>query len=123
MEVLRVLEVLADQLGADHLAVLLEQAAVGLMRKDELRDAGDGERIDKARDDGHSDDHHDGGTDLSEHGCYSSSQTDRGDDKVDGLDADERHDDAADPVDHEVAAQNASGAGGLVADAAKRERD
>jgi len=33
-------EILADQLGADHLAVLLYQAAICLMRKDELRDAG-----------------------------------------------------------------------------------
>ena len=67
MEILVVGEVLADQLGADHLPVLLDQAAVGLMRKDELRDPGHAERIDEAGDDGHDDDHHDGGADLAQH--------------------------------------------------------
>src|SRR5215467_15750762 len=51
MEVFRVLEVLADQLGADHLAVLRDQAAVRLMRKQELGDGGDPQRIDEAGDD------------------------------------------------------------------------
>ena len=40
MEILLVGEVLADQLGADDFAVLLDQAAVGLIREDELGDAG-----------------------------------------------------------------------------------
>jgi len=33
-------EVLADQLGADHCTVLLDQAPIGLMGKDELREPG-----------------------------------------------------------------------------------
>ena len=67
MKIFVVGEILADQLGADHLAVLLDQAAIGLMRKDELRNAGHAERVDEAGDDGHHDDHHDGRADLAEH--------------------------------------------------------
>ena len=68
VEIFVIRKVLADQLGADHRAVLLDQAAIGLVREEELREPGHAERVDKTGDDGHDDDHHDGGTDLSQHG-------------------------------------------------------
>src|SRR4029077_12769214 len=49
-EVFRVGEVLPDQPGADQLAVLDDQAAVGLVVKDDLGDARDDERIDQSGD-------------------------------------------------------------------------
>jgi hypothetical protein len=60
--------ILADQLRADHRSILLDQAAVGLMRKEELREPGHTERIDEPSDDRLDDDHHDSRADLSQHG-------------------------------------------------------
>src|SRR5277367_1940801 len=45
------------------------------------------------------------------------------DDEVDPLDACERKDDSADAVDPQVPAEHGGGGGGLVTDAAQRERD
>ena len=42
-------EALREQLGADDLAVLQDQAACGLVRKDHAGDAGDDERIAEAQ--------------------------------------------------------------------------
>ncbi len=39
---------LRQQLGADHLAVLQDQASAGLVRKDHAGDAGDQQRIAEA---------------------------------------------------------------------------
>ena len=50
MKILGVGEVLADQFGADDLAVCVDQAAIGLVREDELGDAGHAERVDEAGD-------------------------------------------------------------------------
>src|SRR6185312_12950470 len=53
-------------------------------------------------------------------------KTDRGDDKIDDLDADERYDDAADTVEPQIAAQNVGGAGRAVfhtPQAQRNERD
>src|SRR5215469_11945932 len=55
------------------------------------------------------------------HGCLR--QADGGDDDVDELDADERHDDAADAIEPEVAPQDRGGTGRPVRDAAQGERD
>ncbi len=66
MEIFGIGKVLADQGRADHLAVLLDQAAIGLVRKGQLRDAGHAERIDQTGDDRHHDNHHDGGADFFE---------------------------------------------------------
>jgi hypothetical protein len=44
-----------------------DQAAIGLMREQQLRQPGHAERIGEAGDDRHDDDHHDRWTDLSEH--------------------------------------------------------
>ena len=67
MEIVFAGEVLADQGGADDLAVTLDQAAVGLVGEDRLGEAGHGEGIGEAGQDGHADDHRDGGADLLEH--------------------------------------------------------
>ena len=116
MEIFGAGEVLADQLRADHLAVLLDQAAVRLMRKEQLRDARHRQRIGDAGDQRHDDDHQDGGTNAVSCHCDASlDEADGGDDHVDQLDADERHDDAAEAVDQQIAAQQRRGADGRYA--------
>ncbi len=122
-EVFVVAEVLAYQLGADHLAVFLDEAPIGLMRKDELSDPGHSERIDEAGDHRHDDDHHDRRSDLSQHEKQSSGKANGGDGEVDQLDADERHDDAAHAVDQQVSAQDRRGARRPIGDAAQTQRD
>ncbi|MGY4314590.1 hypothetical protein ACVWW1_003917 [Bradyrhizobium sp. JR3.5] len=67
MEVFILLELLPDQGGADHLAVLLDQAALRLLRKDDAGNRRHGERIGKARDRGQQDQHEDGGADFFKH--------------------------------------------------------
>ena len=54
-EILRIRETLTDQSRADELAVLMDQAALGLARKCQLRDARDEERIRDAEQDRHRD--------------------------------------------------------------------
>ena len=58
------------------------------------------------------DDHHDGGADFFQHGSVlrDSGEADGGDGEIDQLDADERHDDAAEAVDQQIAPQDAGGA-------------
>ena len=46
-----------------------------------------------------------------------------GDDEIDELDADERHDKTAEPVDEQVAAQQRGGADRTIGNALQRERD
>ena len=52
---------------ADHLAVLVDQAAVGLEREERLRRSGDGERIDDAGEDGEEPEKYGGRAKKSEH--------------------------------------------------------
>ena len=59
-EVLLARELLRQQLGADDLAVALDQAAVGLVVKRNLRDAGDDQRVHHARQHGEDDREQDG---------------------------------------------------------------
>ena len=80
---------------------------MGLMGEEQSRDAGHRQGIGEAGQDRQTDDHDQGGTELGEHGGISSRETDGRDGQVDQLDADEGHDDAAEPVDQEVAAQEA----------------
>ena len=47
----------------------------------------------------------------------------RGDDEIDELDADKRHDDAADAVDEEIALENCERAHRFVGHAAQRQRN
>ena len=68
MEIFVVLELLADQGGADHLAVLLDQAALRLFWKDHAGDRGHRERIGNAGDGGEQKQNKDGGTDFAKHG-------------------------------------------------------
>ncbi len=65
MEIFVVLEFLPDQGRADHLAVLLDQAALRLLREDHARNRGHGEGIGEARDRGQQDQDDDGGTNFS----------------------------------------------------------
>ena len=58
---------LTDQGRADDLAIALDHAAIGLVGKRELSDAGDRQRIGKAGQGGEQDDHHDRGTQLGQH--------------------------------------------------------
>ena len=67
MEIFVVLELLPDQGGADHLAVLLDQAALRLLRKQHAGNRGHGERIGEPRDQRQQDQHDDGGADFFEH--------------------------------------------------------
>ena len=53
-------ERLADEFGAHGLAVALDQAAVGLVRKDRLRHAGDQQRVQQAGDQAQHEEQHDG---------------------------------------------------------------
>ena len=57
-----------------------------------------------------SDEQHDGGAEFFQHDCLSSGEVQGRDDEVDGLDADERDDDAAEAVDQQVAPQQRAGA-------------
>src|ERR1700731_5391410 len=61
---------LSDQFRADHFAVAFDQAAVGLVRKEQLGQSGHTERVDETGQDRHEDDHQDGGTDLADHGGF-----------------------------------------------------
>ena len=67
--------------------------------KDGLGDAGHGQRIGEAGEDGQHDDHDEGGAELVQHVNIPSGEAEGGDRDVDQLDADERHDDAAEAVD------------------------
>jgi hypothetical protein len=67
MEIFVGREILADQLRADHLAVLCHQAASRLMRKKKLGKPGHAQGIDQAGDQSHQHDHQNGRTDLLQH--------------------------------------------------------
>src|SRR6516165_3825252 len=69
MKVARVREVLTDKLGADDLAVFLDQAPIRLTGEEKLREPGHAQGIGQACDDRHQDDHDDSGSDLSQHYC------------------------------------------------------
>jgi hypothetical protein len=58
---------LADERRAHYLPVLLDEAAIRLVREDELRDAGHAERVDESGDDRHDDDHQERGADFTQH--------------------------------------------------------
>ena len=64
MEIFVVLELLADQGRADHLAVLLDQAALRLLREDHAGNPGHGERIGEAGDQRQHDEDDDGGANF-----------------------------------------------------------
>src|SRR5229473_6943052 len=70
-EILRVVEGLADERRAHGLSVLDDQAAVRLMRKDELSDDRHERWINDAGDDGEQDERDDRGADVSQHGVDS----------------------------------------------------
>jgi len=67
VEIFVVLELLSDQGGADDLAVFFDQAALGLLWKDDAGDRGHGERVSQARDQREREQEDDGGANFSEH--------------------------------------------------------
>ena len=91
--------------------------------KSDPGDAGHGERIDEAGDQRQRDDEDDRGADFFQHDVFSSGEVQGGDHEVDGLDADERNDDAAEAVDQQVAPQQRAGADRPIGDALQRQRD
>ncbi len=86
-----------------------------------LADAGDRQRIGEAGEDGEEDRQDDGGAKMD--WSMVSHQIEGGDDEVDQLDADERHDEPAEAVDEEVAAKQRGRADRAIGDAAQRQRD
>ena len=70
MEVFRAGEILADQFGAGDLTILLDQAAIGLMREQQLTQPCHAQGISEARQDREQHDHQDCGADLFEHGGF-----------------------------------------------------
>ncbi|MCY1380206.1 hypothetical protein D9M69_680080 [compost metagenome] len=67
MEIAVACKFLPDQFGADHLAVFLDQAAIGLLRKDGLCKAGHTERINQPCDGSKGNDHDECWTKLFQH--------------------------------------------------------
>ena len=67
MEVLGGAEGLADERGADHLAVALDERAVGLVGEQGLGHAGHGQRVEEAAEHGEHEHHAEGGDELSSH--------------------------------------------------------
>src|SRR4029078_2788630 len=59
MEIAIAGEILTHKLGADHLAILLDQAPVRLIGKDHFGEAGRGERVEEACDHREGKDEHD----------------------------------------------------------------
>ena len=113
VEVLGLGEVLADQPRADHLPVRHDQAAVGLIAKDDLSNHGDDGRIDQAGQDRHHHHHHESGLEFFEHvisgpakPAHAIRQMQQAENPVDRPDARERRDEAADPVDQQIAAEH-----------------
>ena len=100
-------EILPDQRRADDHVAVADQAAIGLRRKSNLGDAGDGQRIDQPGEQNEEDRQNDRGAKLSEHD-YTRCERRNGD--VDELDAGERQDEAAQAVDEQIAAQQRGGA-------------
>ena len=62
-------EILTDEFGADDFSIVLARAAIGLMGKQQLRDACHAERIDETGADREQHDQHDGGADMFQHGA------------------------------------------------------
>ena len=109
------------------LAVSHDQAAVGLMRKDELGDAGDRQRVEQAGDHGQeqASSRIAGRSSESMIMLFSSPQArcSAATRMSISLDADERDDDAAHAVDQEIAAQERRRAERPILHAAQRQRD
>ena len=117
-------ELLPDQRGTDHLAVLLDQASLRLIGKDRSGDAGHDQGIDKPGDHGERDDEHERGADFFQHDVSSSlGEVQGGDQDVDHLDADKGNDDAAEPIDQQIAPEQRTRADGPIGDALQGKRN
>ncbi len=68
MEIFGAGERLAEQFGADRLAARRDEAAIGLVREEELGEAGHAERIGEPGEERHENEEEDGGADLADHG-------------------------------------------------------
>ncbi len=67
MEIAVACKFLADQFRTYHLAILFDEAAIGLLRKDGLRKPGHAKRINQPCDDSKSNDHDECWTQLFQH--------------------------------------------------------
>src|SRR5262249_8926132 len=124
-EVFWITKVLADQFRAEDLPVLHDQTAVGLPGKRDLRNAGDHQWVNHAyqdREDHGGDNRY--GKLLDEHKrSLFLDQVQHGQNHVDDLDPDERHDQPAHAVYEQVITQQRGRAYWAVAHAAQRQRD
>ena len=113
-------ESLSEQLRTAHCPILIDnQTAIGFVAKERLRDSKNDERIQSAANDRQDQGGEDRAPNLRKKCFHKLDEMERGDDEVDEFDADERHDDAAEAIDEEVALENCKGAHRLVCDAAK----
>ena len=96
---------------------------MALSRKSAWRDAKDDERIKAAANDGENQRGHDRAANFRKEFFHKLNEVEGGDDEIDDLDADERHDDAAEAVDEQVALQNRERADGPEFHAAQRQRN
>ncbi len=71
MEVFRRREALADQCRADYALLALDQAAIGLRRKQQLAEAGDDQGIQAAGEQTEKGEQNQSGTQMSQHGMVS----------------------------------------------------
>ncbi|MNX89401.1 hypothetical protein D3C86_1214150 [compost metagenome] len=116
-------EGLPDQLRTHHGTTFFYQAAICLKGEDRLRETCHAQGIGKAGDGGGGEDEHQCGTKLFKHCLYSSGETERRNSEVNGLDADEGNDDAAEAIDDQIARQQRAGANRTIFNALQRQGD
>ncbi len=123
MKVFGLGERLAEERGTADFAVLDDEAAVGFVVEQGLADAGDDAGVNESGDDGEKGGHAERGKKLVEHGkSLSLCQVKKDQELVDEPDAGERHQNAAQTVDEDVAAQQGAGAHRAIFHAAQGER-
>ena len=96
---------LPEQLAPDDSPLDFDQAPVRLMRKYGLSEAGNDERISDAGSQRESEKHDAGRAQFAKHEEFPLNEMQRREQKIDQLDPDERHDQAAEAVDQQVVAQ------------------
>ena len=114
MEIFRPGKILTEPFRADDPSVsAFDEASVGLAGKEELAGAEDDQRKDSAEQHGEEECRTDRSEDFFEdgvHGFFQLGEMQGGNNEIDQLNADERHDDAAQAVDEQVALQDFRGA-------------
>jgi hypothetical protein len=114
-------EPLREQLRTAHGPILIDnQTAIGFVAKEGLRNSKDDKRVKSAANDCQDQGGEDGAANFREECFHKLNEMERSNDEIDELDADERHDDAAEAIDEKVALENCKGAHRFVGDTAKR---